>query len=1122
MKQFREPFSWHFHTSFLRSSIWNASQVRSKAGLHARLDEVIRHLPVNRKITREANSELVKASLALSAAECSSIAEVAAMMHTQVEHFVLAAFAALLSRLTRQETVSVTRISSSPTVVRVHVNGGSSFRDVVKRIENEDAARPIVVTPYGLSYEYLKQNAFSRQKKHSGLSLIAREDDGQMQLELASSLGLWSKTTLEDWLRYLHSLLCGATEDVETAIKRLPLLDQRSTLDFYEGLNRTYAEYPRDTCAHELVARQVESRPDAVAVICGAQRYTYRELDERSSKLARHLLHLGAGPGRSVAVCMERSAEMPVALLAILKSGSCYVPLDPQNPLQRLHTILEECKPVAVISDSEIASTLQWSATPIVCMDEEWGVENDVPVATSPPGPHDLAYMIYTSGTTGKPKGVMIAHRSLVNVLWCMRGKPGVHERDRMLAVATISFDIATLDMFLPLIAGGTLVVADKHAALDPVLLADLLEEYDITVLQVTPVTWRLLVASGWQGKRDLKMISGGEALPRELANELVKRGGELWNCYGPTETTIYSGNLKITEETGIVPVGPPIANTCFYVMDEDGRLLPEGVPGELYIGGDGVSLGYLQRPQLTAERFVRDPFANDPGKLLFRTGDLVRIVNGNELEFFGRLDHQVKLRGYRIETGEIETVLRTHDLVENAVVILREDVPGEPRLVAYITTKNGLPSAKELREHAAKILPEYMLPEHIVALEAMPLTASGKIDRRSLPLPESIRTFHDAEQSNTLGVKPENKLEAKLLNIFREVLRDRSLGVTDSFFDFGGYSLLTMKLFLRINSALGVKLPISLLFDAPTVRKLAKVVADGDSPSIIVPIRPRGQAAPLFVVHSYLLYGALPDAIELGRPIYGIREVHRDEKMQTVRERASLYVQEIARMYPDGPLYLAGWCAAGSLTVELAQQLRQAGRVVGLVALFDAECPGYKVQSVDHRSAFALKLSSAWQFHKKRLQGISGRERFKYLATSLERLWDTWVETSTNRYHAGIQWLNKAVPFAVPKRFLHDPLSSITSLGTYAANRYPGEILLFRATDVPQVHGADETLGWKDMAVDGVQVIFVPGDHESMFRVPHLQKFGEKLQAAMREADAGFGGSAKISTLCRHRNAIS
>lgn len=1116
MKQFSEPLRRHFHKSFSRGS------TRTESEVPARLDEVIRQLPTHRKNVDESDNKLIEASLSLSEAECSSIAQTAAMMHSRTEHVVLAGFATLLSRLTRQDIISITLVSSSPEVIRIQVEGESSFRDIVRCVEAGEAVRPIGVSPYGLSYEYLKSGVFPSTDQHAGLRLTVRENAGQMELTLASSLGRWNKAILGDWLSYLHSLLRGALEDAEIAVEKLSLQDKQVTLKFYEALNQTDADYPREKCVHELVARQAEQRPDAVAVVSDTRQFTYRALEERSAKLARYLMQLGAGPGRAVAVCMERSAEMPVALLAILKSGACYVPLDPQNPRQRLHTILEECKPVAVISDTSVAAALQWNATPIICMDEEWAADEDTSVERATAGPHDLAYIIYTSGTTGKPKGVMIAHRSLVNVLWCMQRKPGLSDQDRMLAVATISFDIATLDMFLPLIAGGTVVVADKYAALDPMRLVEWIEKHAITVLQVTPVTWRLLVRSGWQGKQGLKMISGGEALPRELANELLKCGGALWNCYGPTETTIYSGNLQIHNENGIVPVGPPIANTCFYVMDEDGRPLPEGVPGELYIGGDGVSLGYLQRPQLTAERFVRDPFANDPDKLLFRTGDLVRIVNGNELEFFGRLDHQIKLRGYRIETGEIEAVLRTHPLVENVVVVLREDTSGEPRLVAYVTLKNGMPTTKELREHAAQSLPEYMLPERIVILETLPLTASGKIDRRSLPLPESVVALHGAEPSNALGVRPENAIEAKLLKIFRDVLKDRSLGVTDSFFDFGGYSLLTVKLFSRINHALGAKLPISLLFDAPTVRELANIVVEGNAPSIIVPIRPEGQNTPLFVVHSYLLYGALPEAIEPGRPIYGIRELHRDEKIQTIQERTELYAREITRIYPDGPLYLAGWCAAGTLTVELARKLHETGRTVGMVALFDAECPGYRVQPVNHQSVFTLKVVSAWQFHKERLRNISGSERFAYLATFLRGMWNTWGETSTSQYHAVIRWLHKTVPFAVPESLLHDPLSSIVFSGTYAAERYPGEILLFRAMDVPQIHGADETLGWKDVAANGVQVIFVPGDHESMFLAPHLQQFGEKLQAVMHEADAGYGGSTKVSTLYRRQNAMS
>ncbi len=353
--------------------------------------------------------------------------------------------------------------------------------------------------------------------------------------------------------------------------------------------------------------------------------------------------------------------------------------------------------------------------------------------------PDHHAYIIYTSGTTGKPKGVMIPHRALTNLLYSAMHEPGFTSFDRLLAVSPISFDIATMEMFLPLVAGGTLVVGDRFIAADPLRLAATIKRLDITVQQATPVTWRLLVSSGWEGKHDLKVITGGEALPRDLANQMLCLVAELWNCYGPTETTIWSGALRIQPEEGVVPIGPPIANTRFYVLDETGRLLPPGVPGELYIGGIGVGAGYVDRPQLTMQRYLPDPRAAVPGSRMFRTGDLVRLINGNEFEFYGRLDQQVKLRGYRIELGEIESVLRTFPGIENAVAVLCEDGPREPYLIAYVTVSHEQTDLRQVRDDLAQLLPSYMVPNRFVVMEAMPLTSHGKIDRKALPPAASV-----------------------------------------------------------------------------------------------------------------------------------------------------------------------------------------------------------------------------------------------------------------------------------------------------------------------------------------------------------------------------------------------
>ena len=689
----------------------------------------------------------------------------------------------------------------------------------------------------------------------------------------------------------------------------------------------------------------------------------------------------------------------------------------------------------------------------------------------------------------------MIPHRALANLLHAAMRDPGFSSFDRLLAVSPISFDIATMEMFLPLVAGGTLVVGDRFIAADPIRLAATIKRLDITVQQATPITWRLLVSSGWEGKHDLKVITGGEALPRDLANQMVRLVAELWNCYGPTETTIWSGALRIQSEEGVLPIGPPIANTKFYVLDETGRLLPPGVPGELYIAGIGVGAGYLDRPQLTAQRFLSDPFVAVPGSRMFRTGDLVRLINGNEFEFFGRLDQQVKLRGYRIELGEIESVLRNFPGITDAVAALWDSGPEEPYLVAYVTVHHAQPDLRQLRDGLAQLLPSYMVPSRFVVMEAMPVTSHGKIDRKALPAPDSVAAVLPVHNQKERA-KPQTKLEEKLLTIFREVLNTDEFWVTDSFFDYGGYSLLTVNLFSRINRALDLSLPISLLFDAPTVRALAEIIDRDQSLSMIVPIRPRGTSAPLFIIHSYLLYGVLPRIVEQDRPVYGVRELLGVPEPQTVVERAASYVKEILRVCPDGPVSLAGWCAAASLTVEIARQLRELDHQVALVALFDAERPGYLPVV---RGYWYFRLIASVKFHFRRLRGEYRRKKLMYFHNILRRFWDKVVESLFMRHRTLVLRLQRLFGFPLPDAVFNNTWARVAAIQNYAPARYPGKVWLFRALDVPRVPQTDETLGWKDIVDGGVEVVFVDGDHESMFQQPHVDLLSQRLRQALQ-----------------------
>ncbi|MEO8224219.1 MAG: amino acid adenylation domain-containing protein, partial [Gammaproteobacteria bacterium] len=510
------------------------------------------------------------------------------------------------------------------------------------------------------------------------------------------------------------------------------------------------AAYPRDMTLVGLFAAQAAQTPDATVVICGGSKLSFGELDAASSRLAGALLERGLAPATRIAVILDRSPDLIVALLAVLKAGSAYIPLDPAYPAERLAHVFGNSRPAAVITRESLAATLPLGQLPVIRLDTDALSSARHGGAGPFPGPlpDDLAYIMYTSGSTGRPKGVQIRHRALVNLLWSLRTEPGLTSRDVLAAVTTISFDMSVPEIFLPLVTGATIILAREAEVKSGAALRALLREHRVTVMQATPITWQLLLEAGWRGEPPLRMWCGGEALPRKLAEALLGFGGELWNLYGPTETTVWSSVLRVATGTGPVPLGPPLANTQFHVLDERGEPAAPGAPGELYIGGDGVAPGYFDLPVETEARFVDDPFGADRQAKLYRTGDIVRIRPGYHgrytLDFLGRADHQVKLRGVRIELGEIESVLLGQPGIAEAVAVLGQDPAGEGTIRAYVVRSRGsrLPEGSllgELRAALGRALPAYMHPSRIIVLEALPRTPNGKIDRNGLPAPETL-----------------------------------------------------------------------------------------------------------------------------------------------------------------------------------------------------------------------------------------------------------------------------------------------------------------------------------------------------------------------------------------------
>ncbi len=844
---------------------------------------------------------------------------------------------------------------------------------------------------------------------------------------------------------------------------------------------------------HGLVADQVRRSPDAIAVVFGEQSLTYRELDRRSNQLAHLLRAEGVGREVLVGLCVERSLEMIVALLGILKAGGAYVPLDPAYPSDRIRYVLEDSRVPVLLTQRGLASSLPATNAKILILDSGWSLLADQPVTSleadasadfeSVVPNHDLAYVIYTSGSTGKPKGVQLEHGSVVNFLRSMQRQPGMNSRDVLVAVTTLSFDIAGLEMYLPLISGARLVIASREVTQDGRRLAELLQTSGATVMQATPATWRLLIQSGWQGRGNLRIFCGGEALSPELARELVQRSGEVWNLYGPTETTIWSAVYRVrrTEERS-VPIGRPIEQTELYILDAELRPVLAGQEGELWISGAGLARGYFERPDLTREKFLPDPFSARQPARMYRTGDLCRGRADGNVEFLGRLDHQVKLNGFRIELGEIETVLEKDGSVGQAVVIAREDqrsASGEKFLAAYIVPAAGYEiSRNNLRRRLQQTLPLYMIPSAFVRLDVFPLTPNGKVDRKALPAPQ--QTDFDA---GVAYVAPSDRIERRLVALWEDALKIRPVGVESSFFDLGGRSVVAAQLFTKMSREFGRDLPLALLFKALTIREMAQHLRkESAAPRYesVIAIQPIGVRTPFFCVHGglggTLFLRPLSDALGLNQPLYAFEPegldggaIHRG----SIEELARHYVAEMRKLQPHGPYKIGGYCFGGLVAFEMAHQLRAVGETTGPIAMFNAPLRFYRPQEVSTGST----------------QEISGSAR----KGGRKRLWTRLIEGARWRWNPIRRQLRPRLHFETcltfvrlglkvpqPMRSRYVGLALLKAERAYVPGFFPGKIILFRGAGL---YDADPAMGWSGLAGTIEDIEISSGSKQSLRR---------------------------------------
>ncbi|HET6913938.1 MAG TPA: amino acid adenylation domain-containing protein [Rhodanobacteraceae bacterium] len=931
------------------------------------------------------------------------------------------------------------------------------------------------------------------------------ESNGGLSLDLHYRTAYFDEATVRRWISHYEVLLAAALERGDTANAALPLLAPSARLQVLHGWNDSAREYDRGASLTAMIDAQAMQAPERIAVECTDGALTYAQLQRRSDTIARALLARGVHRGELVGVCVPRGVELLPALLGIMKSGAAYVPLDPAFPAERLRYMADHSglRHVVVLR-AESAPEVVTRGRMLLEVDRLPRRRRLVRKPLPELGGNDLAYVLYTSGSTGQPKGVRILHRNLVNFLTGMAERPGLGADDVLCAITTLSFDIAGLELYLPLIVGARIALASERLLADPQGLMQLIQERGVTVLQTTPSLLRLLLDGGRiEGVRGLKLLVGGEPLPRDLAEAALPRCRELWNLYGPTETTIWSTASRVEHGVGPLPLGTPIANTQIYVLDARRQPVPPGVAGEIWIAGAGVADGYQGRPDLTAERFLPNPFVDrriaGVHARMYRTGDMGTLRDG-VLHFLGRADDQIKLRGYRIEPGDIEAVALKAPGVREAVAVAREFSASDKRLVLYVA---GNADATKLRERLRVGLPTYMLPQHVEVLESLPKTPNGKIDRKSLPMPSSI-----AGQAPATGKEPErplDHLERTFLQLWRDLLRVQDIRPDDNFFDLGGDSLLAVRVFQRAQELTGVNLPLSTLLTAPTIAGQAaafraagaeapdsavprEAVAGAADPwALLVPLQPRGSLPPLFCVHAVggnvLGYKPLAEALGEDRPFYGIQAVGLDgvtPPLESLQAMAARYCAEIRSLQPQGPYFLAGRSMGGMIAYEIARQFQEQGERIALLALFDTYGPGnhhFELQ----RAGSLKRMSYRWHERLERLRHTDLHKIRQWIGEFA--YWRGLWFTDAVR----LRWARatgRTLPHALRYRVLLE--CNQRAYYDYVPPSYPGKITLFRAAEHPAEMAASYGLGWENAATD-LEVIQMTGDHDSMIEQPSL-----------------------------------
>ncbi|MBZ8180967.1 non-ribosomal peptide synthetase [Oscillatoria salina] len=1074
----------------------------------------------------------------------------------------LAAFNTLLYRYTEQEDIPIgSPIANrnrpelegilgffvNTLVMRTDLSGNPSFRTLLSRVRevtldsyaNQDLPFEKLVEELQPKRDdrfnplfqvmFVLQNAPIPVREVAGLTLRTLEiDSGTAMLDLSVSIaeseqgltGFWEyntdlfdSATIARWSGNFQTLLSSIVADPNQHISELPILTAKEREQLLVEWNDTHQDYPENASLHQLFEQQVEKSPDALALIDGAEQITYRQLNQKANQLAHYLQKLGVTTETLVAICLERSVEMVVGVLAIFKAGGAYIPLDPNYPSSRLAFMLSDSQASVLLTKQEILEKLSESlegesTAKTVCLDTcQDSIARECqenPVSKS--SADNLAYVLYTSGSTGTPKGVLGTHRGTVNGLnWMWKTYPpqGVEICCHKTA---ISFGDSIWEIFGPLLQGLQAVIIPDAIVKDTRLFIETLARHQVTRIMLVPSLLGVMLDTYRDLTKKLSKlkiwITSGEPLALDLTQTFrqLMPSAKLLNFYGLSEVSanvICYDTSCLPEKANSVFIGRPIDNTQVYVLDRHQQPTPIGVFGELYIGGVPLARSYLHRPELNQKHFLDNPFL--PGTKLYKTGDLVRYRNDGNLEYLGRGDDRVKIRGFRIELGEIEAAIAKHPDVKETAVIAREDDRGERRLIAYVVTDadNIVP---KLRSYLRKNLPDYMVPSAFAVLDAFPLTPSGKVDKRSLPTKDLIRA-----NSTESFVPPRDTWEFALVQIWENLLNISSIGVTDDFFELGGHSLLAARLIAQINERFGQKLPLSILFQGATIENLAKVLqqqigSNSDSP--LVPIRSSGSRIPLFCVHpaggNIITYPNLASKLDAEQPFYALEQspIQQEPEIISVEETATHYIEEIRAVQPKGPYLLAGWCYGGLIAFEMAQQLQRQGEKIALLAVFDAIIPETKPQPTkDDDAKFIIRSAEALKY----LFGID-------LSVSYNEISHL---TPEEQFNLLMKKANIVSNTEIQQHFRYYQLfkAHVQAMRDYVLQVYTNEITLFRAREeIPhdfqsaELYSDDPFLGWSKYSEQPIKVIEVPGNHFSMFAEPHIQELGQQLKICLDE----------------------